>query len=89
MTNHALNPFSPPTALFVCLHGSAKSVIAAEHFTRLARERGLQYRGESAGIEPDSEVPALVVAGLAGNGIEIGGYVPRAAIPWANAMRAE
>ena len=78
MTNHAPHPSSPPTVLFVCLHGSAKSLIAAEHFTRLARERGLRYRGESAGMEPDSDVPAPVVAGLARDGIEIGGYVPRA-----------
>ena len=27
--------------LFVCLHGSAKSVIALEHFRRLAAERGV------------------------------------------------
>jgi len=32
---------APPFVLFVCLHGSAKSVIASEHFRRLAAERGL------------------------------------------------
>jgi protein-tyrosine-phosphatase len=77
MTNRAPNISSPATVLFVCLHGSAKSLIAAQHFTRLARERGLRYRGESAGLEPDSELPAPVAAGLARDGIDIAGYVPR------------
>ena len=77
MTNRVPDTSSPRTVLFVCLHGSAKSLIAAEHFTRLAHDRGLRYRGESAGLEPDSEVPAPVVAGLARDGFEMGGYVPR------------
>ena len=63
--------------LFVCLHGSAKSLIAAEHFTRLARERGLPYFGESAGLEPDEDVPPPVIAGLRRDGFELSGYVPR------------
>jgi hypothetical protein len=29
------------TIVFVCLHGSVKSQIAAAHFNRIARERGL------------------------------------------------
>ena len=63
--------------LFVCLHGSAKSLIAAEHFNNLARGRGLSVRGESAGLEPDAEVPTSVVAGLAADSIDVRGYVPR------------
>ena len=81
MTNQKPDISLSSTVLFVCLHGSAKSLIAAEHFTRLARERGLRYRGESAGVEPDAEVPGPVVAGLARDGFEIGGYVPRALTP--------
>lgn len=34
-------------------------------------------RGESAGVEPDIDVPASVVAGLAGDGIDVRGYAPR------------
>ncbi len=30
-----------PTVLFVCLHGSAKSVIAVRYCQRLAAERGV------------------------------------------------
>ena len=32
------------TIVFVCEHGSAKSVVAAAHFDRLAGERGLGLR---------------------------------------------
>ncbi len=70
----AISP--PPTVLFVCLHGSAKSLIAAQHFTRLAHERDLRYRAESAGLEPDAEVPAPVAAGLARDGFDVHEYVP-------------
>ena len=66
-----------PTVLFVCLHGSAKSLIAAEHFNRLARSQGVVLRGESAGVEPDPSVPPPVVAGLAADGIDVRGYTPR------------
>jgi arsenate reductase (thioredoxin) len=66
------------TILFVCLHGSAKSLIAAEHLNVLARERGLALRGESRGVEPDVIVPAAVVAGLADDGIDVRTYVPEA-----------
>ncbi len=30
----------PRTVLFVCEHGAAKSVIAAEEFNRLAKQKG-------------------------------------------------
>ena len=71
-------PVSTATILFVCLHGSAKSLIAAEHLNRLAAARGLALRGESMGVEPDVAVPAAVVAGLAADGIDVRGYAPRA-----------
>ena len=65
------------TILFVCQHGSAKSLIAAEYLNRVARSRGLALRGESMGVEPDRNVPAGVVAGLAADGIDVRDYVPR------------
>ena len=34
---------------FVCLHGSAKSLIAAEYFNRLAREKSLPLRATTPG----------------------------------------
>jgi arsenate reductase len=56
---------------FVCLHGSAKSLIAAEYFNRIATERNLPLRATTSGPEPDSEVPENVVAGLKSRGIDV------------------
>jgi protein-tyrosine-phosphatase len=55
--------------LFICEHGSAKSVIAAAHFERIARDRGLNARAMSRGTDPDDEYPPHVLAGLAGDGL--------------------
>ena len=69
---------TPPFVLFVCLHGSAKSVIASEHFRRFAAERGLAADTASAGTEPDAEIPPGVAQGLRGDGIDPGGLRPQA-----------
>jgi protein-tyrosine-phosphatase len=61
---------------FVCLHGSAKSLIAAEQFNRLAAAKGLPFRATTSGPEPDAEVPANVVAGFKSRSIDVAGYKP-------------
>ena len=66
----------PLKVLFVCLHGSAKSVIAAEHFGRLARAAGRNVDAGSAGLEPDQTIPPHVVSGLAGDGFDVTGRTP-------------
>lgn len=48
------------TILFVCLHGPVKSQIAAAHFNRIVRERGLPCSVISRGIEVDSSIPIRV-----------------------------
>ena len=53
---------------FVCLHGSAKSLIAAEYFNQLARNKGLSARATTSDPEPDPEVPANVVEGMKSRG---------------------
>ena len=58
------------TVLFVCEHGSAKSVVAAAHFNRLAAQRGLALRAISRGTDPDAENHPAAVAGLAADGLE-------------------
>ena len=65
------------TVLFVCLHGAAKSVLAAADFERLARERGLDARAEFAGTEPDPEIAPRVLAALGAEGVDLGGRRPR------------
>ncbi len=61
---------------FICLHGSAKSLIAAEHCRRLAARRGLVVETTSSGPEPDREVPPEVIAGLHADGIDVRGRRP-------------
>jgi arsenate reductase len=61
---------------FVCLHGSAKSLIAAEYFNRLARERSLPLRATTSGPEPDPEVPDNVVEGMKSRGFDVRTYKP-------------
>ena len=66
-----------PNVLFVCLHGSAKSLIAAEYFNRLASTRGLPARATSTGTEPDDAIPPRVTQGLGADGIDVQGRQPR------------
>ena len=63
--------------VFVCLHGSAKSLIAAEHFRWLAAQRGLDIGAISTGTDPDLEIPDHVITGLLEDGIDVRGRVPR------------
>jgi len=64
------------TVLFVCLHGSAKSQMAAAHFNRMAKDRGLPHTAISRAIEPDKDIPTSIRAGLAGEGLEPVSAVP-------------
>lgn len=66
-----------PRVLFVCLHGAAKSVIGAAHFRRLAATRGLAMDAAAAGTEPDPELAAGAVKGLAGDGLRAAPGRPR------------
>ena len=65
------------SVLFVCLHGAAKSVLAAADFKRLAAERGLAVTADSAGTEPDPAIAPGVVAALHAEGVELGQRRPR------------
>src|SRR3989442_5627118 len=60
---------APLRVVFVCLHGAAKSVVAAAHFRRLAASRGLSIVAAAAGTEPDPQLAAGAVQGLAGEGL--------------------
>ncbi len=58
------------TVLFVCEHGSAKSVVAAAHFNRIAAARGLPFRAISRGTVPDPEMAPAAVEGLLRDGLK-------------------
>ena len=77
------NPKSnePPTILFMCPHGAAKSVLASAYFQRLARERGLNVHVASAGTEPDAAVSTAVAAHLKGQGYSVPLAKPRKVAP--------
>jgi arsenate reductase len=84
-TSSALPPLTagtrqtaPTTVLFMCPHGAAKSVLASAYFQRLAKERGLNVRVESAGIEPDAVVSPKVSEHLRHNGYPVPMTKPRA-----------
>ena len=71
---------SPPTRIaFVCLHGSAKSVLAAEYLNRTGRQRRMGITATASGREPDPEIPLNVVEGLRGKGFDVAGRKPVAA----------
>ena len=65
------------TILFVCEHGSAKSVIAAAQFNDLANKKGLPYRAVARGIHPDKEIPLYVKSGLSAEGLDIQDSQPK------------
>lgn len=65
------------TILFLCPHNAAKSVLAAAYFDQHASARGLPYRADSAGTEPDAQPSPVVVAALRAEGIDVAGHRPR------------
>jgi protein-tyrosine-phosphatase len=69
------------TIVFVCLHGSVKSQMAAAHFNRIARERGLPYTAISRGIEVDSSIPTRIRDNLNLDGLAPLDDVPQPLMP--------
>src|SRR6266853_304219 len=65
-----------PTIVFVCEHGSAKSIIAAAEFERMAKEKGLDLNILARGTNPDAEIPKLVRDGLKADGYDAGNLKP-------------
>jgi protein-tyrosine-phosphatase len=66
-----------PTVVFVCEHGSAKSVIAAAHFNRISEAKGLPYRAISRGVHPDTTIPDNIKSGLSGDGLDVASWKPK------------
>lgn len=72
-----MSPAACRTVLFVCLHGAAKSVLAAEALDRLARARGLDLAADFAGTEPDADIAPGVLQTLGAEGVDLRGKRPR------------
>src|SRR5262245_59476884 len=71
----------PATVVFVCLHGSVKSQMAAAHFNRIAKERGLPVVAVSRGIAVDDNIPPSIRGGLAGDGLASPSDIPLVLTP--------
>jgi protein-tyrosine-phosphatase len=69
------------TVVFVCEHGSVKSVVAMEWFNRLAREGGLKLQAVSRGVTPDAAIPGEVEQNLVRDGFRVTGFKPRRLSP--------
>jgi arsenate reductase len=67
----------PPTVLFICPHGAAKSVMASAYFKHLAAERGIDVRTDAVGTEPAPEVGPAVAARLKQQGLAVPISKPR------------
>jgi protein-tyrosine-phosphatase len=72
------NTTAPETVLFVCEHGSVKSLLAKLLFERAAAREGLKVHALSRGISPDAEVPGWMSAALRRDGFSIGQWRPTA-----------
>jgi arsenate reductase (thioredoxin) len=67
----------PPTILFMCPHGAAKSVLASAYFEQWAKERGLNVRVITAGTDPDPQVAPRVERHLRSEGYKVPVTKPR------------
>ena len=69
------------TIMFVCLHGSATSQMAAAHFNQIASERSLPYVAISRGIDAGSSIPTRIRDGLSLDGLTPLNEVPKPLTP--------
>jgi protein-tyrosine-phosphatase len=65
------------TVLFVCEHGTVKSLLAKVLFEQYAQEVGLLMRAESRGTHADSTVPPWMLRGLALDHVTLGSWHPK------------
>jgi len=63
--------------VFVCEHGSAKSVIAATYFNKLAKEKNIQWEAIARGTDPDAEVSPKTKKLLSSEGLLDASIVPQ------------
>jgi arsenate reductase len=61
----------PPLVVFVCEHGTVKSVVAAALFNELASQRGVSIRAIARGTDPDAGIPQPVRDGMKAEGLKV------------------
>jgi arsenate reductase (thioredoxin) len=67
----------PHRVVFVCEHGSVKSLIATLYFNQRAQQRGLPFIAVARGTSPEAAVPVTVQQGLKAAGFDVVRYVPQ------------
>ena len=63
--------------VFVCEHGSAKSVIAATYFNKLAKEKNLSWEAVARGTDPDTVISPKTKQLLVEDDLFDKNFVPR------------
>jgi protein-tyrosine-phosphatase len=67
--------------VFVCVHNAGRSQMAEAFFNHLARERGVDAIGLSAGTAPRAEINAVAVQAMGELGIPMDGQTPKLLTP--------
>ena len=70
-----------PTVLFVCEHGTVRSLLAKVLFEEYAAEAGLRMQAVSRGTRADSTVPPWMLQGLAADHVTLGSWQPQTLRP--------
>lgn len=68
---------TPAQVLFVCEHGTVKSLLAKLLFDEYAAEVGLQMQAVSRGTRADSAVPPWMLTRLATDNLALGSWRPQ------------
>ena len=63
--------------VFVCEHGSAKSIIAISYFNKIAKEKNLSWEAVSRGTSPDAEISAKTKTLLADDNMPVPAVKPQ------------
>ena len=63
--------------LFVCEHGTVKSLLAKVLFEQYANDVGLDMQAVSRGTHADSVVPPIVLRGLTSDHVTLGSWRPQ------------
>lgn len=71
----------PKTVLFVCEHGTVRSLLAKVLFEEYAAEVGLQMQAVSRGTRADSVIPLWMQRGLAADKVTLGSWRPQTLRP--------
>lgn len=68
---------APPHVLFVCEHGTVRSLIAKLEFETYAKQVGLRMSAVSRGTQADSTVPRWMLRALENDHISLGIWRPQ------------